>query len=160
MMSKSRSFKLEADIAKYIIASVVGVSPSKADAPTRKTEHVLARKYFTLLLTEQGHGVSRIGQALEINHATVIHYNKTFPFQLKRDRGYTITYAEIRDRYKRAMEATTGADEALMTIRREKLRALIGRAQTLLYSSPEEASVEIGVIGAALDTISILDERI
>lgn len=159
-MSKSRSFALEAEIAKCIITSVTGVSPSRSESPTRKGEHVLSRKYFALLLAWRGYGSSRIGRAVGVGHATIIHYNKTFPFQVKRNKEHSETYAEIKDRFSRAMEATTGANETLMAIRREKLRALISRAQALLYSSPEETSVEIGVIGAALDIMSALDERI
>ena len=64
---------------------------------TRKLEYVYARAiYFELCYNYTKHTYSQIADTLSMNHASVLHSIKTFPYMLKHDKQLNSEYYLIR----------------------------------------------------------------
>ena len=75
----------EFDKLKEAVNSVFGLDMMER---TRKRPHVNARIVFSNILFERGYSKSEIGRYLNKNHATIIHYCKSFEGYVKTDEGY------------------------------------------------------------------------
>ena len=64
---------------------------------TRKLKYVYARAiYFELCYNYTKHTYSQIADTLSMNHASVLHSIKTFPYMLKHDKQLNSEYYLIR----------------------------------------------------------------
>tara|TARA_R100001463_G_scaffold83631_2_gene138169 strand:- start:1045 stop:1422 length:378 start_codon:yes stop_codon:yes gene_type:complete len=64
---------------------------------TRKLKYVYARAiYFELCYNHTKYTYSQIAKTLEMNHATVLHSIKSFPYMLRHDKEFNSEYYMIR----------------------------------------------------------------
>ena len=86
----------EMDALQKIVESVFDVELREKN---RTRPFVDARKVFAYVLTRRGYTLSDIGRFLGINHATVIHYNKHYEFNLKQDSMLRTKHQAVMDRF-------------------------------------------------------------
>tara|TARA_R110000744_G_scaffold268195_2_gene381869 strand:+ start:198 stop:725 length:528 start_codon:yes stop_codon:yes gene_type:complete len=86
----------EFDKLKEAVNSVFGLDMMER---TRKRPHVNARIVFSNILFERGYSKSEIGRYLNKNHATIIHYCKSFEGYVKTDKILSEKYDAARSVY-------------------------------------------------------------
>ena len=63
-------------------------------------QHIVeAKMIFSTILNESGYGCSIIARYLEMNHATVLHYFKRFPWYIKTDVVLKNKYERVKSEF-------------------------------------------------------------
>jgi len=64
-------------------------------SPVRRRENVDGRRAFSAILKNEGHSFTKIGKALNKDHATIMHYVRGIEGVLKTDSGFTRRYDKV-----------------------------------------------------------------
>lgn len=65
----------------------------------RKRPYVDAKKIFSVIMIERGASKSDVARFLDVNHATVIHYRRTFYEHIDIDKTFRGQYTEVLKRF-------------------------------------------------------------
>ena len=65
-----------------------------------RMQHIVdAKMIFATILHEKGYGCSAIAKYLEMNHATILHYFKRFPWYIKTDIPLKNNYERVKSEF-------------------------------------------------------------
>lgn len=105
------------DLNKVII-DVIGVDIMN---PKRTRDEVDARRVFAKILRDRGYSYQRIGDALNKNHSTIIHYIRNIDELLKYDKALDSMYRRVLKKHQLGHDPLLDMSESEL---REKVREL------------------------------------
>ncbi len=104
--------KKKAQHLREVIESVLGVNVTLDKS--RKRNVVNARVIFSQVLNERGHGCSCISRELDKNHSTVLHYFKSFTWNVGQDEDLRIGYEMVKYEFEKDYNPLYGLNEPLL----------------------------------------------
>jgi len=104
--------KKKAHHLRRTIEYVLGVNVTLNKS--RKRNVVNARVIFSQILKERGYSSVCIGKALDKNHATVLHYFKSFTWNVEQDEDLKIGYEEVKYEFEQDYDPLYGLNYPLL----------------------------------------------
>ncbi len=104
--------KKKAQHLREVIESVLGVNVTLNKS--RKRNVVNARVIYSQILKEYGYGPTCIGKALDKNHSSVLHYFKSFTWNVGQDEDLRIGYEMVIYEFEKDYDPLYGLNEPLL----------------------------------------------
>jgi len=109
---KRKLTKKKAHHLRRTIEYVLGVNVTLNKS--RKRNVVNARVIYSQILKERGYGPTCIAKSLGKNHATVLHYFKSFAWNLEQDEDLKIGYDEVKYEFEQDYDPLYGLNYPLL----------------------------------------------